>query len=138
MKLLIKKIRHRSAEGIIRPFYVAARVRAVLKRDLQQAGITKNASLHTRRHRNALPLSLLKNGLGIRLIYELTGHNSSKTKEIHTPLANDSLQWINPLLMIGSKTHLMKNKEPHKVHISNHRWYAMGTFFADINELHTI
>lgn len=59
------------------------------KAALRQAGISKNASIHTLRHSYAT--HLLENGVDLRLIQEILGHKSPKTTAIYAHLTKKSI-----------------------------------------------
>ena len=61
-----------------------------------RAGIAKQVSIHSLRH--AFATHLLENGIDIRYIQTLLGHESSRTTEIYTHVSNIKLRQIpNPL-----------------------------------------
>ena len=53
---------------------------------MQQAHITKFATLHTLRH--SFPTQILRNGYDIRTVQELLGHADVKTTMIYTHVLN--------------------------------------------------
>ena len=67
----------------------------VLKHAARRAGISRNVHLHMLRHSYAT--HLLEQGTDIRIIQEILGHNSIKTTERYTHIANTHLRSIkNP------------------------------------------
>ncbi len=84
------------AQHGIRSKYSTSSIRAVLGRATRAAGIKKHVTPHTLRHSYAT--HMLENGIGLRTIQQLLGHNSSKTTEIYTHVSiNHILQTANPL-----------------------------------------
>lgn len=64
-----------------------------------KAGITKRATVHTLRH--SFATHLLENGVNIRMVQELMGHNDVKTTEIYTHVMNKDLNAVkSPLDML--------------------------------------
>jgi integrase/recombinase XerD len=61
--------------------YTRRTVQAIFSRALQQSGIQKRASCHTLRH--SFATTLLSNGIDIRAIRDLLGHQSVKTTMIY-------------------------------------------------------
>lgn len=61
-------------------------VQQVLKKSLKDANINSPATVHTLRHSYAT--HLLENGVDIRIIKELLGHNNIKTTEIYTHITD--------------------------------------------------
>ncbi len=76
--------------------YSATSVNQILKAGLKKVGIAKKLSSHNLRHSYAT--HLLENGVDIRVIQELLGHNSIKTTMIYTHIAKPSLlNVVSPL-----------------------------------------
>jgi len=76
----------------------------IVKKAAQRAKIKKNVTPHAcpepqgRVLRHSFATHLLESGTDLRYIQALLGHKSSKTTEIYTHVANNSLKTIkNPL-----------------------------------------
>ena len=76
--------------------YSASSVRQIMKRAVIAAGLEKRATPHTLRH--SFATHLLEQGVDLRYIQELLGHESSKTTEIYTHVSKKELgKIVNPL-----------------------------------------
>ncbi len=76
--------------------YSTTSVMNIIYRAAEKAGIRKRVSPHMLRH--SFATHLLENGTDIRHIQLLLGHNSTKTTEIYTHVANRSFMKIKDLL----------------------------------------
>ena len=72
--------------------YSLSSLRRVFTRALTHAKIKKNVSLHSLRH--SFATHLLENGVDLRYIQILLGHNSSKTTEIYTHITHKGWKTI--------------------------------------------
>ena len=66
--------------------------RFLLKRAVQSAGITKRVTTHVLRH--SFATHLLEDGVNIRVVQTLLGHNDVKTTEIYTHVMSKSLSGV--------------------------------------------
>ncbi len=69
--------------------YTATSIRQTFNRVVKKVGIKKNATPHTLRHSYAT--HLLENGVDVRVIQKLLGHNSLNTTMIYTHIATPTL-----------------------------------------------
>lgn len=83
-------------EGPNNSQYSSTSIAKILQRSVKKVGIIKKVTPHTLRH--SFATHLLEQGVDLRYIQELLGHNSSKTTEIYTHVSNKNLgAIINPL-----------------------------------------
>ena len=72
-------------EGATGNRYSATSIQKIVKKAASLAGINKKVTPHTLRH--CFATHLLEQGVNLRIIQTLMGHNSSKTTEIYTHVA---------------------------------------------------
>lgn len=76
-------------EGPNNQKYSSSSIRSIFHKAKKKAAINIPATVHTLRH--SFATHLLENGTNLRYIQKLLGHNSSRTTEIYTHVANDML-----------------------------------------------
>ena len=76
-------------EGPGRKKYSATSIGNIVKKTAKKAGILINVTPHVLRH--SFATHLLEQGVDLRYIQELLGHENSKTTEIYTHVSNKSL-----------------------------------------------
>ena len=74
----------------------------IVKREAENAGITKNVSPHTFRH--SFATHLVENGADLRVVQQMLGHESILTTEIYTHV--DSVKWRKTIL----KSHPLRKR----------------------------
>ncbi|HET6244209.1 MAG: tyrosine-type recombinase/integrase [Bacteroidetes bacterium] len=87
--------------------YSSRSVQAVMKRAITEAGLEKNATVHTLRH--SFATHLLESGTDIRYIQQLLGHNSIQTTTIYTHLTSKAAKKIQSPL--DNMAHQIVNKK---------------------------
>jgi len=76
--------------------YTSSSLQKVVKQAASRAGITKHVTPHTLRH--SFATHLLEQGVNLRYIQTILGHESSKTTEIYTHVSSAGIKdIINPL-----------------------------------------
>ena len=64
----------------------------IFEKALKRAGIKKDATFHSLRH--SFATHLLENGVDVRYVQELLGHQSIRTTQIYTKVTNPSIKNI--------------------------------------------
>ena len=83
-------------EGANDKMYTSSSIQKIVKQASLRAGITKNVTPHTLRH--SFATHLLEQGVNLRYIQTILGHESSKTTEIYTHVSSKGIEdIINPL-----------------------------------------
>jgi integrase/recombinase XerD len=96
-------------EGQTEGRYSEKSIQAVFKNAKEKAGITKAVTLHSLRHSYAT--HLLENGINLRYIQEILGHQSPKTTQLYTHVSSESMMRVpSPVEMMK----LRKNNDSHK------------------------
>lgn len=89
-------------EGVTGGQYSMRSVQSIMGAAIRKAGIKKNATVHTLRH--SFATHMLENGVDLRYIQSLLGHNSSKTTEIYTHITTKGIDRLtSPLDKFGSE-----------------------------------
>jgi len=79
-------------EGAAGAEYSSSSLQTIMKAATLKAGIKKNATMHTLRHTFAT--HCLENGVDLRYIQSMLGHESSKTTEIYTHITTKGFDQI--------------------------------------------
>jgi len=79
-------------EGKKGELYSTSSIQKILKRSAIKAGVIKPITVHTLRH--SFATHLLENGVDLRYIQTLLGHNSPKTTEIYTRVSTKDIRNI--------------------------------------------
>jgi len=89
-------------EGITGGQYSMRSVQNIMRDAVRNAGIRKYTTVHTLRH--SFATHMLENGVDLRYIQNLLGHNSSKTTEIYTHITTKGFERLtSPLDKFGSE-----------------------------------
>ncbi len=108
LKTYIKKFKpnYWLFEGQSRNKYSTTSISRILQKAVKNAGIDKRVTPHMLRH--SFATHLLEQGVDIRYIQTLLGHESTKTTEIYTHISNKSLAKINSPL-----DNILRDKQKH-------------------------
>jgi len=75
-----------------RPAFAPSSLQNIIKAAVKKAGIQQHTTMHTLRHTFAT--HSLENGVDLRYIQSMMGHDSSKTTEIYTHITTKGFDQI--------------------------------------------